>query len=112
SECFASSAGARRLVLKLSWKAPRKLGFRVERNGVDVTSAGTVVDGPFYRFVAFDAARTPDVRSGGTWTMRIKGANGDAYEAAAIVDEPSLRVEASLGEPAYRRGDDPELAVQ
>ena len=112
SESFAINAGVRRLVLKLSWKAPRKLGFRVERNGVDVTSAGTVVDGPFYRFVAFDAARTPDVRSGGTWTMRIKGANGDTYEAAAIVDEPSLRVEASLGKRTYRVGDDLELALR
>ena len=44
--------------------------------------------------------------------MRIKGANGDAYEAAAIVDEPSLRVEASLGKRTYRVGDDLELALR
>ena len=111
-ESFAVNAGARKLVLKLSWKAPRKLGFRVERNGVDLTSVGTIVDGPFYRFVSFDAARTPAVRTGGTWTMRIKGTNGDRYEAAAIVDEPSLRVEASLGTRTYRVGDDVELGLR
>jgi len=112
SESFAVNAGAKKLVLKLSWKAPRKLTFRVERSGVDVTSAGTIVDGPFYRFVSFDAAKTPAVRTGGTWTMRIKGANGDPYEAAAIVDEPSLRVEASLGKRTYRVGDDVDLGLR
>jgi hypothetical protein len=111
-ESFAVNAGARKLVLKLSWKAPRKLSFRVERNGVDVTRAGTIVDGPFYRFVSFDAAKTLAVRTGGTWTMRIKGANADPYEAAAIVDEPSLRVEASLGKRTYRAGDDVDLALR
>src|SRR4030095_9302317 len=45
SESFAINAGVRRLVLKLSWKAPRKLGFRVERNGGEVTRAGSGVDG-------------------------------------------------------------------
>ena len=111
-ESFAVNAGVRKLVLKLSWKAPRKLTFRVERNGVDVTSAGTIVDGPFYRFVSFDATRTPAVQTGGTWTMRIRGATGDPYEVAAIVDEPSLRVEASLGTRTYRVGDAVELGLR
>jgi von Willebrand factor type A domain len=111
-ESFAVNAGVRKLVLKLSWKAPRKLTFRVERNGVDVTRTGTIVDGPFYRFVSFDATRMPAVQTGGTWTMRIQGANGDPYEAAAIVDEPSLRVEASLGKRTYRVGDALDLGLR
>ena len=111
-ESFAVNAGVRKLVLKLSWKAPRKPTFRVERNGVDVTRAGTIVDGPFYRFVSFDATRAPVVRTGGTWTMRIQGATGDPYEAAAIVDEPSLRVETSLGRRTYRVGDAVELGLR
>jgi len=111
-ESFAVNAGVRKLVLKLSWKTPRKLTFRVERNGVDVTRAGTIVDGRFYRIVSFDANRAPAVRAGGTWTMRIRGANGDPYEVAAIVDEPSLRVEASLGTRTYRVGDAVELGLR
>jgi hypothetical protein len=111
-ESFAINANVRKLVLELSWKAPRKLTFRVERNGVDVTRLGTIVDGPFYRFVSFDAARTPTVRAGGTWTIRVQGAAGDAYEAAAVVDEPSLRVDPSLGARAYRVGDALELEMR
>src|SRR5207248_1305795 len=42
-ESFALNPAVRKLVLKLSWKAGRKLTFRVERNGVDVTATGTIV---------------------------------------------------------------------
>lgn len=111
-EAFAVNAGVRKLVFKLSWKAPRKLSFRVERNGVDVTRAGTIVDGPFYRFISFDPAKAPAVRAGGTWTMRIQGAAAVAYEAAAVVDEPSVRVEPSLGAKSYRVGDALDLALR
>jgi hypothetical protein len=111
-EAFTVNANVRKLVLKLSWQAPRKLSFRVERNGVDVTGAGTIVDGPFYRFVTFHPAKVAALRAGGTWTMRVEGAAGDGYEAAAIVDEPTVRVEPSLGPTSPRVGDALELVLR
>jgi hypothetical protein len=112
SESFALGAGARKLVLKLSWRPSQKLTVRVERNGVDVTRLGTIVDGPFYRFVAFDPARLPAVRTGGTWTLRMQGTAGQAYEAAAIVDDTRLRLTPALGARAHRVGDAMELSLR
>ena len=111
-ESFAINAGARKLILKLSWRAGRKLTFRVEHNGVDVTRLGRIVDGPFYRFVAFDPARAPAVRSAGTWTMRVQGVAGETYEAAAIADETRVRVEPAFGARVYRVGDPMDLVMR
>jgi hypothetical protein len=112
SEAFSISTGARKVVLKLSWRAGQKLTFRALRNGVDVTGLGTIVDGPFYRLVAFDPARLPAVRAGGTWTIRVLGAAGQAYEAAAIVDDTRLRLTPGLGARARRVGDAMDLSMR
>ena len=52
------------------------------------------------------------MRTGATWTIRVQGAAGDAYEAAAVVDETRVRLEPALGARAYRVGDVMELAMR
>lgn len=99
SERFRLEKGITRAVFTLSWKRGKKLDLRVERNGVDVTARGRVVAGPFYRFFVVDRPAE------GTWTMKLTGGRGVAYEAAAIVDEHAVRSTVTLGRPIVLVGD-------
>lgn len=114
-EAFAVDHGARKVVLKLSWQQGQQLTFRVEKDGVDLTPFGTVVDGPFYRFFALDLptdVQGQTVQPGGLWQMVITGPTGELYEAAAIVDETFLHYDVSLGARTYQVGETLELELR
>lgn len=99
SETFTTNQTARRVVLKLSWKRGTSLGFTVEKDGVDVTQFGRIIEGPFYRIFTIDVPRVaaPAITSAGNWTMRISGSVPTQYEAAAIVEEQDLKYEFNMG---------------
>jgi hypothetical protein len=110
TEAFAIEKGARKLVLKVSWKRGDSLDFAVMKDGVDVTSAGRVIKGDFYKIFVVDAGnRIKD--SGGAWQVRIKGKAGAAYEAAAIVDTSKLKYQAVFDRQA-RVGSPLDLIVR
>lgn len=99
SETFTTNQTARRVVLKLSWKRGAALSFTVEKDGVDVTSFGRIIEGPFYRIFTIDVPRAagPAITSAGNWTMRISGSDPTQYEAAAIVEDQDLKYEFNMG---------------
>src|SRR5206468_7578998 len=90
SERFGLEKGISRAVFTVSWKRGQKLDLRIERNGVDVSSRGRFVNGPFYRLFVIERPAE------GTWTLKLAGKRGVAYEAAAIVDEHSVRSTVAL----------------
>jgi hypothetical protein len=116
AERFRVGRGATRIILKLSWKRQEKekLGFRVEKDGVDVSDLGRFVDGPFYRIFAVNlpARRSGQpVGSEGEWAMKISGRGAAQYEAAAIVDQPDLWLQVIL-DRSIRVGDPLELRAK
>ena len=115
AEAFLVNAGARKLVLKLSWRRGQTLGFRVFKDGMDVTAAGRLVTGDFYRLFAIDlpaAGPSGAIDSGGQWRLAIEGKPGVAYEAAAIIDEHRLRYDIAFGRPPVRVGEPLELKIR
>ncbi|MCA9285589.1 MAG: VWA domain-containing protein, partial [Phycisphaerales bacterium] len=99
SQRFELGTSARRLVMMLSWRRGEHLHFRVERDGVDLTEAGRIVEGAFYRIFALDLPALVGgtvVEPQGTWSMEVSGRPGIGYEAAAIVEEPSLEYEVRI----------------
>ena len=99
AEPFAVNKSARKLLFKVSWPQGQKLEVRALKDGTDLTSSARIVSGTFYRILAFDSpAKGASGALSGDWKLRIVGARGVAYEAAAIVDEPELRFWARLGE--------------
>ena len=113
SESFTTNQTAQRVVLKLSWKRGTSMGFSVEKDGVDVTKFGRIVEGPFYRIFTIDVPRLsgPTITAAGNWTMRINGPDRTAYEAAAIVEEKNLKYEFNTG-AARLVGDPLPLSVK
>ncbi len=115
TETFTVNNGARKIILKLSWKRADSLSFQVEKDGIDLTRFGQIIDGPFYRIFSMDLPAevhgTP-INAGGDWKMHISGKSGVPYEAAAIVDEPLLEYDFSLGSNDYVVGDPLELNVR
>jgi hypothetical protein len=114
-ETFAIEAGARRLVLKLSWQRGQKLDFTVIKDGIDVTAAGRFIDGAFYRIFAIDLpSKGPGgpISSSGAWRMAITGKPGISYEAAAIVDTEKIAYSGAFGARNPRVGDLLELVVE
>jgi len=108
TEVFSIDDTFKKIVFKLSWQRGQKLDFRIEKDGVDVTSLGKVSNGPFYRIFALDMpakVQGQTIDPGGQWHMRIQGKRGTSYEAAAIVDETKLKYDLSLGSKAYKVGD-------
>ena len=99
SERFRLEKGVMRAVFTLSWKRGKRLDVRIERNGMDVSARGRFVNGQFYRLFVVDRPAE------GMWTMRLTGRRGDAYEAAAIVDEHAVRSSITLGRPFARVGE-------
>ncbi|MGE0746346.1 MAG: VWA domain-containing protein [Rhodospirillales bacterium] len=106
SEPFVVNERVRKLVLKLSWRRGRALDFRVLKDGVDMTAAGRVVSGGFYRFFVIDRPAS------GQWRLAIAGKPGVAYEAAAIVDEHRLGYAIALGRSPSFAGVPLELSVR
>ncbi len=106
SERFRLEKGVTRAVFTVSWKRGNKLDVRIERNGLDASSRGRFIDGPFYRLFVVD--RPPD----GTWTVKLTGRRGVAYEVAAIVDEHSVRSTVTLGRPIVLVGDPLAMRVK
>jgi von Willebrand factor type A domain len=112
SETFLVNGGAKKLVLKLSWRRGQTLGLRVFKDGIDVTGAGRFVAGAFYRLFAIDLPTGGGMTSGGEWRLAIEGKPGATYEAAAIVDEHRLAYDIAFGHPPVRVGDSLELTVR
>jgi hypothetical protein len=52
------------------------------------------------------------VRTGARWTIRVQGAAGNAYEAAAVVDDTRIGVEPTLGARVHRVGDAMDLSLR
>jgi hypothetical protein len=114
TETFTTNNSARKIILKLSWKRGDNLDFQVEKDGVDLTQFGQIIDGPFYRIFSMNVpaeVQGSTVNAGGEWVMRISGAVGTTYEAAAIVDESLLEYDFSLGRKDYTVGEPLELSV-
>ncbi len=113
TESFTIERGARKVVLKVSWKPGDSLNFSVAKDGVDVTSAGRVITGDFYKIFVIDTTAKNRIKdSGGTWQVRIKGRTGTAYEAAAIVDNGQLKYEAVFGAGRVTAGGPLDLTVR
>jgi hypothetical protein len=112
AESFAIESGAKKLVLKVSCKRGDMIDFSVERNGVDVTSAGRFINGAFYKIFVIDFPAKGPINSRGNWQVRIKGKASTAYEAAAIVDGGNIRYDATFDEPRPRVGKPLELVVR
>jgi subtilisin family serine protease len=115
TETFTVNNSARRVILKLSWKRRGQLSFQVEKDSLDLTPFGEITDGAFYRIFAIDVPADihgTTVNAGGDWHMRISGRGRSAYEAAAIVDEPLLDYDFSLGREDYVVGDGLDLSVR
>jgi hypothetical protein len=106
SERFQLERGLTRAVFTVSWRRGTKLDVRLERNGVDVSSGARVVAGPFYRLFVIERPAS------GTWTLRLSGRRGASYEAAAIVDEHSVRSTVALGRPILVAGDPLSMRVK
>jgi hypothetical protein len=99
TETFTANASARKVILKLSWQRQQRLSFRVEKDGVDVTGNGQMINGPFYQIFSIEVPATvggANITAGGDWLMRISGTRG-GYEAAAIVDEEDFKYQVSMG---------------
>ncbi len=114
-EAFAVNAGAKKIVLRLSWPQDAALDFRVEKAGVDLTAAGQWIDGGFYKIFALDLPTSlagATVDPAGEWHMVIRGRPGVAYEAAAIVDEPQFDYRVSIGPQDHIVGTPVELEVR
>jgi hypothetical protein len=106
SEGFRLEKGISRAVFTVSWKRGQKLDLRIERNGVDVSSRGRFVNGPFYRLFVIERPAE------GTWTVKLAGKRGVAYEAAAIVDEHAVRSVVTVGRPILVTGDPLSMRVK
>ncbi|MEK6336484.1 MAG: VWA domain-containing protein [Acidobacteriota bacterium] len=110
-EVFAIEAGARTLVLKVSWKPGQKIDFTVARNGVDVTSAGRFIQGTFYKIFVIDLKKA-SIGARGNWELRIQGKAGISYQTAAIVDGGQITYDAVFNVRKPRVGAPLELIVQ
>lgn len=114
-EVFTVNEGGRKIVLRLSWPSGADLDFRVEKDGIDVTAAGSWSGSGFYKIFALDLPAAQDgqpIDAGGEWRMIIRGRPGVDYEAAAIVDEPQFKYNASLGSGTYVAGDPLQMEVR
>ncbi len=99
NESFVVEGGARKLVLKLSWRRGQDMTIRVEKDGADVTGAGRIVSGTFYKIFVIDfPAKGPGgaLTSQGIWRLAIGGKAGARYEAAAIADTERVRIDANF----------------
>ncbi|MGD2035487.1 MAG: S8 family serine peptidase, partial [Bacteroidales bacterium] len=105
TETFAVSNGAKKLILKCSWKRGTKLSLTVSKDGVTVPAGNASVNGPYYQIFVFDFKEDTTFTSGGEWNMMIKGEEGASYEVAAIVDEPELNYLFTIGEQKQTVGD-------
>jgi hypothetical protein len=112
SESFAIENGAKKLVLKVSCHRCNKIDFTVERNGVDVSSAGRFVTGDFYKIFVIDFPSKRQITSRGTWRVRIAGKAMTAYEAAAIVDGGNINYDVWFDGRRPRVGSSLELIVR
>ena len=114
-ESFTINAGAKRIVVRLSWRQGATLDFRVEKAGVDLTDAGQWSGSGFFKIFTLDLPAThagAAVEAGGEWRMAIRGPSGTAYEAAAIVDEPKLDYRVSFVSGDHRVGGSLDLDVR
>ena len=114
-EAFAVEAGARRIVLKVSWNRGQKIDFTVSKDGVDVTSAGHFIGGSFYKIFVIDlpAKGGGPIAARGNWQLRIKGKAATAYEAAAIVDGGRIAYDAVFSTKRQKIVGDPlDLVVR
>lgn len=116
TEKFTVNNGAGKIILKLSWKRGNEFSFKVEKDGVDLTRYGHFINGSFYRIFSLDLPVSiqehAPITAGGDWFMKITGESGASYEAAAIVDEPALKYDFSIGRKEYKAGDPLELDVK
>jgi hypothetical protein len=116
AEDFTTDGAARRVAFQLSWKRDTQVALRaVEKDGVDVTRAGRIVDGPFYTIWVLDlpavAGGTPIVPAG-DWRVRVAGEAGASYELGAVVDEAALDYDFSVGGRDHVVGDPIPLEVR
>lgn len=115
TESFVIGRGARRVVLKLSWKPGRTLRFTVHKGDVDLTKQGRVVQRDFYQLFVLDLparVQGQTIDSEGEWTLQISGPQGAGYEVAAIVDEPTLDYRLSLARRLVAAGEPLEIRLQ
>jgi hypothetical protein len=114
TESFEVNGGGRRIVLKLSWKGDQRLDFQVYKDGVDLTHPDRFKVDSFYRIFSIGLPVEVNgqvIDSQGEWQMRISGPPGVPYEAAAIVDEPSLRSELTFERLDHEVGEPIKLGV-
>lgn len=112
TEAFAIEDGVRTLVLKVSWRRGDSLDFSVAKDGVDVTSAGRLIAGDFYKIFVIDLPAKGPLTARGDWHLLIKGKAATAYEAAAIIDGGLLKYDATFNVGRPRAGDPLELVVR
>ncbi|HUI28921.1 MAG TPA: VWA domain-containing protein [Candidatus Acidoferrales bacterium] len=115
TESFTVNNGVKKVIFKLSWKRSDKMSFSVLKGGVDLTGSGKLINGSFYRILSIDMPTEINgnyISAGGKWDMKITGRSGADYESAAIVEEPQLEYNFSVGQKEYIVGDSLNLRVQ
>lgn len=115
TETFTINKSAYRVILKLSWKRGDKLTFRVEKDGLDITRFGKIINDSYYQIFFIDLPveiQGQTLNSGGNWKMLIEGTEGANYEAAAIADEVLFEYDFDIGRKDYVVGEPLELNVR
>lgn len=110
-ETFAIEDNVKKLVLKVSWKRGASMTFRVTKDGVDVTSGGRFINGPFYKIFVIDLPKR-SINARGNWQVRISGKARTRYETAAIVDGSRINYDALFETKTGRVGAPLDLIVR
>ena len=111
-ETFAIEGGVHRVVLMVNWKRGPTIDFTVNKDGVDVTSAGQFIDGAFYKIFVIDLPAKGPIAARGNWQVRIKGKAATAYQTAAIVDGGPITYDAKFDAKRPRVGHPLDLVVR
>ena len=115
TEFFSIGNSLRKIVFKLSWKRGPILGFRILKDGIDVTTLGKFINGPFYRIFSLDLPATIQGRildPAGRWQMQVRGKAGSSYEAAAVVDEIKLKYDQSFSSKHPKVGETLDMELR
>jgi len=115
TEVFTANSDARKIVFAVTWPRGDSLTFRVEKDNLDVTSAGQTVATELYRIVTVPLptrVQGTDISSGGDWRLLIQGSSGVPYQAMAIIDEPFLEYDVSFEDRDYAVGDSLRLRAR
>jgi len=97
-----------------------ELGFRVLKDGTDVSEIGSAVWRNGRRHTIYSLtlpainSSGDTIKSGGEWSLQIQGGAGEnaSYQVWGIVEEKNINYQASVGGLSYQSGDTVELSLE